>query len=76
MANPSKSDHQRTRSKARARGLWYLILVAVPLVGVVWVPFYNAVEPSWAGIPFFYWYQLLWVFITAVLTLIVYRATK
>lgn len=74
MANPSKSDRPRARGKST--GLWYLILVAVPLVGVLWVPFYNAVEPSWAGVPFFYWYQLLWVIISAALTLIVYYRTK
>jgi hypothetical protein len=34
------------------------------------------VEPSWIGMPFFYWYQLLWVIIGAVLTAIVYFATE
>jgi hypothetical protein len=29
----------------------------------------------WAGIPFFYWYQLLWVVIGALLTAVVYFAT-
>jgi hypothetical protein len=74
MPSPTKSDYERSRS--RARGVWYLLLIAVPLVAVIWVPFYNAVEPSWAGVPFFYWYQLLWVALTAVLTAIVYNATK
>ena len=45
-------------------------------VAVLWPPFYNSVEPSWAGIPFFYWYQMLWVIIGAVLTAIVYFATE
>jgi hypothetical protein len=73
MPNPSEPNGPRRRT---SRTLWYLALVAIPLIAVGWVPFYNAVEPSWAGIPFFYWYQLLWVFLTAALTLIVYRATK
>jgi hypothetical protein len=34
------------------------------------------VEPRWIGIPFFYWYQLLWVIIAAVFTAIVYFATE
>jgi hypothetical protein len=38
--------------------------------------FYNRIEPSWIGMPFFYWYQLLWVIIGAVLTAIVYFATE
>jgi uncharacterized protein DUF3311 len=53
---------------------WYLLLV-VQFIAVLWPPFYNSVEPSWAGIPFFYWYQMLWVIIGAVLTAIVYFAT-
>jgi hypothetical protein len=28
------------------------------------------------GIPFFYWYQLLWVLISAVLTAVIYLATE
>jgi Protein of unknown function (DUF3311) len=54
---------------------WYLLLL-VQFIAVLWVPFYNSVEPSWAGIPFFYWYQMLWVIVGAVLTAIVYFATE
>jgi Protein of unknown function (DUF3311) len=43
---------------------------------VLWPPFYNRVEPTWIGVPFFYWYQLLCVVIGAVLTAIVYFATR
>ena len=43
-------------------------------VFLLWVPSYNSVEPSWAGVPFFYWYQMLWVIISGVLTAIVYFA--
>jgi hypothetical protein len=54
---------------------WYLLLL-VPFVGTLWVPFYNSVEPTCAGIPFFYWYQMLMVFIGAGITAIVYFATE
>ena len=54
---------------------WYLLLI-VQFVAVLWPPLYNTVEPAWAGIPFFYWYQMLWVIIAAVLTAIVYFATE
>jgi hypothetical protein len=33
---------------------------------------YNRAEPSWAGIPFFYWYQLLWIWIGSALIVIVH----
>ena len=60
--------------KRRGWSWWYLLFV-VQFVVVAWPPFYNSAEPLWVGIPFFYWYQLLWVVIGAVLTAIVYFAT-
>ena len=54
---------------------WYLLLL-VPFVAILWVPFYSGGEPELAGVPFFYWYQFLWVLISAVLTAIVYIATR
>jgi len=55
--------------------LWYLLL-PVPYVAMIWVSSYNRVDPQWAGIPFFYWYQLMWVWIGSALTVIVYFATR
>jgi hypothetical protein len=52
---------------------WLWLLLLIPYVGLLWVPFYNHVEPKLFGFPFFYWYQLLWVPISALLTWIVYR---
>ncbi len=53
------------------RNLWLLLLL-VPYVAMFWVGSYNRIAPEWGGIPFFYWYQLLWIPIAAVLTLLVY----
>jgi hypothetical protein len=64
-----------TPSPPRNWSWWYLLFV-VECVAVLWPPFYNSVEPRWHGIPFFYWYQLLWVVIGAGLTAIVYFATE
>lgn len=52
---------------------WARLLLLVPFVAVLWVPFYNSVAPIWFGVPFFYWYQLLWIILGAVLIAIVYR---
>jgi len=60
---------------SRGWSYWYLLLL-VQFVAVLWVPFYNSAEPYLAGVPFFYWYQLLWVLIGAGLTAIVYFATE
>jgi hypothetical protein len=52
------------------------LLLLVPFIFILWVPFYAAWEPTWFGIPYFYWYQFLWILISAVLTAIVYFATR
>ncbi|MGR3934687.1 DUF3311 domain-containing protein [Streptomyces sp. BRA346] len=44
-----------------------LCLIA-PFVAMLWVGSYAKVEPTFIGIPFFYWYQMAWVPISAVLT--------
>jgi hypothetical protein len=59
----------------RGRWLWHGLLL-VPFVGLLWVPFYNATEPRFGGFPYFYWYQFLWIGIGAVLTAVVYFATR
>jgi hypothetical protein len=46
----------------------------IQLAVVIWPAFYNKIEPTFIGIPFFYWYQLLCVIIGAILTAIVYFA--
>lgn len=46
---------------------WLLLLI--PYVAMMWVPSYNRIEPQIAGIPFFYWYQLLWIVIGALILL-------
>jgi hypothetical protein len=37
---------------------------------------YNFTNPSIGGMPFFYWWQLLWIAGVAVCIGIVYRATR
>ncbi|HVZ67972.1 MAG TPA: DUF3311 domain-containing protein [Rhizomicrobium sp.] len=50
------------------------LLLALPFISILWVGFYNRAEPSVAGIPFFYWFQLLWIPLGALLLWQVYRA--
>jgi hypothetical protein len=38
----------------------YLFLL-LPYIALLWVPFYNRIEPTVLGIPFFYWWQMLWI---------------
>jgi len=61
------------RSEKKGRS-WLLLLLLIPFIAMLWPPFYNFRDPALFGIPFFYWFQLLWVIITAILTAIVYFA--
>ncbi len=54
---------------------WHLLLL-LPFPALLWVPFYNTVEPVIWGFPFFYAYQMAWVVVTAVLTAFVYVVTR
>ncbi|MFB6960035.1 DUF3311 domain-containing protein [Streptomyces sp. NPDC056309] len=49
-----------------------LCLVA-PFVALLWVGSYAKTDPVFIGIPFFYWYQMLWVVLSAALTMTAYR---
>ena len=52
---------------------WLLLIpIVVPLI----VPFYNRVEPTLFGWPFFYWMQLVFVALGVLTTVVVYRATR
>jgi uncharacterized membrane protein YhaH (DUF805 family) len=61
--------------KGRHGWNWWYLLLLVQFVAVLCPPFYNRAEPAWIGMPFFYWYLLLWVIVGAVLTAVVDVAT-
>ncbi len=62
----------RDDTGSAASSIVVAVLVIVPLVAMLWIPSYNKKEPELFGFPFFYWYQLMWVFITGVMTVIAY----
>ena len=64
------------KPRAKRPNRWLRLLVLLPFIALGWVPFYNRVEPELAGIPFFYWYQLAWIVIGAVLLALVYAAEE
>src|SRR4051812_26998769 len=49
------------------------VLLAIPIVALCWVSTYAKEDPKLGGVPFFFWYQFLWVFITAGLTYAAHR---
>lgn len=68
-------ERNMEEAPTRGAGHWQWLLL-LPFVALLWVPFYNDAEPSFAGFPFFYWYQFLWVPLTSLIIFLVYRRIK
>ena len=75
-AGRRSDDALRPPTHART-GAWALvtILLLVAVLGTLIVPIYARSSPKLGGFPFFYWYQLLWVPVVALLTTICYLIT-
>jgi len=67
------SEDQNGSSGGRTWPYWLLV---IPFIATLWVPFYNSVEPTWQGIPYFFWYQFLWIILGAGITAVVYFLTE
>lgn len=61
------------RELRNKRIIWYSAMLAV-IVAALCVPLYNRIEPTLAGVPFFYWGQLLLIVIAALITALAYRS--
>lgn len=64
-------DPQSAKTSEAAKGsygtrLYWLLLI--PAIAVLIPTFFNVRGPTLGGFPFFYWYQILWIFLTAGLT--------
>lgn len=49
-----------------ARRAWYLLLL-LPFIATLYPPFFARHDPVIAGFPFFYFYQLAWIVIAALI---------
>ena len=54
---------------------WWNLLLVLPLLMLI-TPWFNKDRPRLGGLPFFYWYQLAFVFVGVACVAIVYAATK
>jgi hypothetical protein len=57
------------------RKAWYWLLL-IPFIGTLIPSWYASDQPELWGFPFFYWYQIGWIFLSSLITFIVYRATR
>jgi apolipoprotein N-acyltransferase len=71
----SAATESRGRPTGETNKGWYWLFL-LPFFGTFFPWIYNTRDPELIGMPFFYWYQMLWVLLTVILTIIVYRKTK
>lgn len=60
----------------RSSRKWWHLLLIIPFIGLLDPQFYAFDAPRVFGWPFFYWYQFIWLFITAGIVTTVYRMTR
>ena len=66
---------QAGRSPRRS-GRGAMLLLVLPFIALLIPPLYAHDSPRLWGIPFFYWYQAVWLLITAGITTVVYRRLR
>ncbi len=71
--DPSRHEPSGPPGPRETRWTWLLL---VPLAGTLIAPIYNTRDPELFGVPFFYWYQMVWIPVSVLLTVLVYRATR
>jgi hypothetical protein len=57
-------------------GIMQLFLLALPCILALWVPLYNSIPPVLFGIPFFFWFQLVLIPLSALAILAADRMGK
>lgn len=71
------STHPTTPHKpcsgTRRRVFWVSLILLVCAVALI-APLYNLIEPRLFGIPFFYWFQFVWVILSGIVTALAYKA--
>ena len=68
--NRPKNKRHNARNRA-----WNWLLV-VPALALAVPAMYSRRTPELFGFPFFYWYQVAWILISALITGIVYFITE
>ncbi|WP_314172004.1 DUF3311 domain-containing protein [Streptomyces winkii] len=81
MAAPPETPETEPQSQSRGPLITPIRVVIglclfIPFIALLWVGSYSRTEPALAGMPFFYWYQMAWVLISAALTVIAYKLVK
>ena len=73
-SNEPEPVREATRRRFNASP-WNLLLL-LPLAATLVPTVYNSEGPTLGGWPFFYWYQMVAIPVSVLITVIVYRATR
>ncbi len=65
-------DATNANGYARRHSRLWLLLLALPYLGLCFPGMYARATPALLGFPFFYWYQFAWVIVTSCLLGVVY----
>ena len=63
---------QESPGSQRSSRRWLGLLLLLPFIVLLYPPLYNFTDPKFIGIPFFYWFQLLCIVLTAILTAVLF----
>jgi hypothetical protein len=59
--------HSAPPGKSPVTRVFATVLLIVAIGGTLWVPIYARSMPKLGDFPFFYWYQLIWLPMVAIL---------
>jgi Protein of unknown function (DUF3311) len=76
MAEDVVSAALMTARSPALGGTMKFLLLLVPCILALWVPLYNSIPPALFGIPFFFWFQLVLIPISALAILAADRVGK
>ena len=73
---PTRLDPNAAPPARRDLQILMAIFLIIPLLALIPVGWYSREDPKLGSFPFFFWYQMLWVFLTAICTSIAYALSK
>jgi membrane protein implicated in regulation of membrane protease activity len=73
---PEPAETPGTRKVVTPTRVVVGLCLLAPFVAMLWVSSYARIEPTFIGIPFFYWYQMAWVFLSTALTMTAYKLVQ
>jgi len=65
------STQPQTQTPGRRR-VWLRVFLLIPFIVLLYPPFYNSINPTFIDMPFFYWFPLAMIIVTAILTGVLY----